>query len=124
MEKYIFDEKNGLWYELNGDYYLPCLTVPEDEQPVGIWGQRHLRYISRYQKVRHTTLLLNGKLNSYLTEVNTHAVQMLDSLVTQMAAKEGITEQLKTQDQLAWVQSMNNIRNAAEEIVNAEVIFV
>lgn len=124
MEKYIFDEKNGLWYELNGDYYLPCLTVPEVEQPVGIWGQRHLRYISRYQKVRHTTLLLTGKLNSYLTEVDTHAVQMLDSLVTQMAAKEGITESLKAADQMAWVQRMNNIRNAAEEIVNAEVIFV
>ena len=124
MEKYIFDEKNGLWYELNGDYYLPCLTVPEVEQPVGIWGQRHPRYISRYQKVRHTTLLLTGKLNSYLTEVDTHAVQMLDSLVTQMAAKEGITESLKAADQMAWVQRMNNIRNAAEEIVNAEVIFV
>ena len=124
MEKYIFDEKNGLWYELNGDYYLPCLTVSEVEQPVGIWGQRHLRYISRYQKVRHTTLLLTGKLNSYLTEVDTHAVQMLDSLVTQMAAKEGITESLKAADQMAWVQRMNNIRNAAEEIVNAEVIFV
>ena len=124
MEKYIFDEKNGLWYELNGDYYLPCLTVPEDEQPVGIWGQRHLRYISQYQKVRHTTLLLTGKLNSYLTEVDTHAVQMLDSLVTQMAAKEGVTECLKAIDQMAWVQRMNNIRNAAEEIVNTEVIFV
>ena len=124
MEKYIFDEKNGLWYELDGDYYLPCLTVPEDEQPVGIWGQRHLRYISRYQKVRHTTLLLNGKLNSYLAEVDSHAVQMLVSLVTQMAAKEGVTERLKATDQLAWVQRMNNIRSAAEEIVNAEVIFV
>ena len=124
MEKYIFDEKNGLWYERNGDYYLPCLTIPEDEQPVGIWGQRHLRYISRYQKVRHTTLILNGKLNSYLAEVDSHAVQMLDSLVTQMAAKEGVTERLKVTDQLAWVQRMNSIRSAAEEIVNAEVIFV
>ena len=124
MEKYIFDEKNGLWYELNGDYYLPCLTVPEDEQPIGAWGQRHLRYISRYQKVRHTTLLLTGKLNSYLVEIDARAVQMLDSLVTQMAAKEGITERLKATDQMTWVQRMNNIRNAAEEIVNAEVIFV
>lgn len=124
MEKYIFDEKNGLWYELNGDYYLPCLTVPEDKQSVGIWGQRHLRYLSQYQKVRHTTLLLTGKLNSYLTEVDTHAVQMLDSLVTQMAAKEGVTERLKATDQMTWVQRMNNIRNAAEEIVNTEVIFV
>ncbi|MBO5130592.1 MAG: TnpV protein [Oscillospiraceae bacterium] len=124
MEKYIFDEKNGLWYELNGDYYLPCLTVPEDEQPIGVWGQRHLRYISRYQKVRHTTLLLTGKLNSYLVEIDARAVQMLDLLVTQMAAKEGITERLKATDQMTWVQRMNNIRNAAEEIVNAEVIFV
>ena len=124
MEKYIFDEKNGLWYERNGDYYLPCLTVPEDEQSVGIWGQRHLRYISRHQKVRHTTLLLTGKLNSYLVEVDAHAVQMLDTLVAQMAVKEGITEQLKAADQMTWVQRMNNIRNAAEEIVKAEVIFV
>ena len=124
MEKYIFDEKNGLWYELNGDYYLPCLTVPEDEQPIGIWGQRHLRYISQYQKVRHATLLLTGKLNSYLAEVDTCAMQMLDSLVTQMAAREGVTEQMKAIDQMVWVQRMNNIRNAAEEIVNTEVIFV
>lgn len=124
MEKYILDEKNGLWYELNGDYYLPCLTVPEDEQPVGIWGQRHLRYISQYQKVRHTTLLLTGKLNRYLAEVDACAVQMLDSLVAQMAAKEGITEQLKALDQITWVQCMNNIRNTAEEIVNTEVIYV
>ena len=124
MEKYIFDEKNGLWYERNGDYYLPCLTVSEDEQSVGIWGQRHLRYISRHQKVRHTTLLLTGKLNSYLKAVDTEAMQMLDSLVTQMAAREGITEQLKDADQIAWVQRMNNIRNRAEEIVNSEVIFI
>ena len=124
MEKYIFDEKNGLWYERNGDYYLPCLTVSEDEQSVGIWGQRHLRYISRHQKVRHTTLHLTGKLNSYLVEVDAHAVQMLDTLVAQMAVKEGITEQLKAADQMTWVQRMNNIRNAAEEIVKAEVIFV
>lgn len=124
MEKYIFDEKNGLWYELNGDYYLPCLTVPEDEQPIGIWGQRHLRYISQYQRVRHTTLLLTGKLNSYLAEVDARAMHLLDSLTKQMAAKDGVTERLKATDQMAWVQRMNNIRNAAEEIVNAEVIFV
>ena len=124
MEKYIFDEKNGLWYELNGDYYLPCLTVPKDEQPVGIWGQRHLRYISQYQKVRHTTLLLTGKLNNYLAEVDARAVQMLDSLTKQMAAREGVTECLKVTDQMMRVQRMNNIRSAAEEIVNTEVIFV
>ena len=124
VEKYIYDESNGLWYELQGDYYIPCLTVPVNEQPIGSWGQRHLRYISQYQKVRHTTLLLTGKLNSYLAELDARAVQMYDSLVTQMAAKEGVTELLKAQDQMTWVQRMNNIRNAAEEIVNTEVIFV
>lgn len=124
VEKLIYDESNGLWYEFEGDYYIPCLTVPDDEQPIGIWGQRHLRYIRQYQKLRHTTLLLSGKLNSYLADVDAQAVQMLNFLVTQMAAKEGITELLKAQDQMAWVQRMNNIRNAAEEIVNRSVIFV
>ena len=100
------------------------MTVPEDEQPVGIWGQRYLRHISHHQKVRHTTLLLTDKLNSYLAEVDDHAAQMLDSLTKQMAAREGITEQLKALDQMSWVQRMNNLRNAAEEIVNAEVISV
>ena len=70
MEKYIYDESNGLWYELQGDYYIPCLTVPEDEQPIGIWGQRHLRYIQKYQNARYTTLLLTGKLNTYLAEID------------------------------------------------------
>ena len=124
VERCIYDESNGLLYELQGDYYIPCLTVPDNEHSIGIWGQRHLRYISQYQKARYTTLLLTGKLNSYLTEVDTRAVEMFNSLVTQMAAKEGISEQLKVQDQMAWVKRMNNIRNAAEEIVNAEVIFI
>lgn len=124
MEKFIYNESNSLWYELQGDYYIPCLTIPEDEHPIGIWGQQHLRYISQYQKVRHTTLLLTGKLNSYLAELNARAVQMYDSLVMQMAARQGVTELLKAQNQMAWVQRMNNIRSAAEEIVNAEVIFV
>lgn len=124
VEKFVYDESNSLWYELQGDYYIPCLTVPQDDKPIGIWGQRHLRYISQYQKVRHTTLLLTGKLNSYLAEVDAQAVQMLNSQVTQMAATEGITELLKAEDQMVWVQRMNNIRSAAEKIVNAEVIFV
>lgn len=124
MEKFIFDEGNGLWYELQGDYYIPCLTDPEVEQPVGLWGQRHLRFIREHRQGFYTSLLLGGKLNSYLTEVDSRAVQMLDSLVTRMAVGDGITEQLKTQDQMAWVQRMNAVRNAAEEIVNNEVIFV
>lgn len=124
MEKYIYDNNNGLWYELQGDYYIPCLTLDEaDTQPIGIWGRKHLRYIKELRPVLHTTLLLSGKLNSQLVEIDNRATEMFDWLIKQLAEKEGITEQLKAQDQMAWVQRMNNIRNAAEEIVNAEVIF-
>ena len=124
MEKYIHNEKNGLWYELQGDYYIPCLVLDEeDTQPIGMWGRKHLRYIKVYRPVLHTTLLLSGKLNSYLAEIDNRATEMFDRLVKQLAEKEGITEQLKAHDQMAWVRRINNIRNAAEEIVNAEVIF-
>ena len=124
MEKYIYDEQNGLWYELQGDYYIPCLVLDEeDTQPIGMWGRKYLRYIKEHRPVLHTTLLLSGKLNSHLAEIDNRATEMFDRLVKQLAEKEGITEQLKAQDQMAWVGAMNNIRNAAEEIVNAEVIF-
>ena len=123
MEKYIYNNNNGLWYELQGDYYIPCLVLEEDLQPIGMWGRKHLRYIKEHRPVLHTTLLLSGKLNSHLVEIDNRATEMFDWLVKQLAEKEGITEQLKKQDQMAWVQRMNNIRNAAEEIVNAEVIF-
>ena len=95
----------------------------EDSQPIGMWGRKHLRYIKEHRPVLHTTLLLSGKLNSQLAEIDNRATEMFDRLVKQLAEKEGITEQLKAQDQMAWVGAMNNIRNAAEEIVNAEVIF-
>ena len=124
MEKYIFNEQNGLWYELQGDYYIPCLVLDEEEtQPIGMWGRRYLRYIKEHRPVRHTRLLLSGKLNSQLAEIDKQATEMFDRLMKQLAEMEGITEQLKAQDQMAWVGAMNNIRNAAEEIVNAEVIF-
>lgn len=123
MEKFTYDKSNGLWYELQGDYYIPCLTVPQDDNPIGIWEQRHLRYIREYQKVRYTSLLLGGTLNSYLADIDARASEMLDRLIRELAEKEAITEQLKTQNQMEWVQRMNNIRNAAEEVVNAEVIF-
>ena len=124
MEKYIYNEQNGLWYELQGNYYIPCLVLDEeDAQPIGMWGRKHLRYIKEHRPVLHTTLLLSGKLNSYLVEIDNRATEMFDLLMKQLAEKEGITEQLKATDQMAWVQHMNNIRNAAEEIVNAEVIF-
>ena len=124
MEKYIYNNNNGLWYELQGDYYIPCLVLDEEiTQPIGMWGTKHLRYIKEHRPVLHTTLLLSGKLNSHLAEIDNQATEMFDQLVKQLAEKEGITEQLKATDQMAWVQRMNNIRNTAEEIVNEEVIF-
>ena len=124
MEKYIFDRNNGLWYELQGDYYVPCLVLEEVyTQPIGMWGRKHLRYIKEHRPALYTDLQTSGKLSSYLAEVDNRAKEMLDLLVKQMAEKQGVTEQLKAQDQMAWVQQLNNIRNAAEEIVNTEAIF-
>ena len=124
MEKYIYNEQNGLWYELQGDYYIPCLVLDEeDTKPIGMWGRKHLRYIKEHRPVLHTTLLLSGKLNSHLAEINQRASEMFDLLIKQLVEKEGITQQLKTTDQMAWMGAMNNIRNRAEEIVNTEVIY-
>ena len=122
MEKYIYNNNNGLWYELQEDYYIPCLVLDEEiTQPIGMWGRKHLRYIKEQRPVLYTTLLLSGKLNSHLAEIDNRATEMYDLLMKQLAEKEGITEQLKAQDQIAWVQRMNNIRNVAEEIINAEM---
>ena len=124
MEKQIYDEKNGLWYELRGDYNLPCLTVPHEKQrPIGIWGQRHLRYIRQHRKALYTDLQITGKLNGYLADLNEQAENMFFELLKQMAVREGITEQLKAQDQMLWVQRMNNIRDRAMEIVNHDLIY-
>ena len=124
MEKYIYNEQNGLWYELQGDYYIPCLVLDkEDSQPIGKWGRRYHRYIKEHRPALHTTLLISGKLNSHLAEVDNRATEMFDWLVKQQAEKEGVTEQLKAQDQMAWVGAMNNIRNKVEEIVNTEVLY-
>ena len=124
MQKQIFDEKNGLWYELHGDYYLPCLTVPlEEQRPVGVWGQRHLRYLRQHRKVLYTELLVSGRLNGYLADLNEQAETMFLRLIDQMAAREGITERLKAQDQMLWVQRMNNIRDRAMAVVNNDLIY-
>ena len=124
MEKVIYDEKNGLWYELQGDYYIPCLKLPEEEQhPIGVWGQRHLRYIKQHRKVLYLNLLTSGKLNGYLADIDKQAEDMLSRLVNQMAECEGVTEQLKADNQMQWVGLMNNIRQTATEIVNAELIY-
>ncbi len=122
--QYIFDENNGLWYERQGDYYIPCLTLPaEEEQPIGLWGQRHLRYIKEHRKARYTNLLLSGKLNSYLADIDQQAEVMLSRLVDQMTQRQGVTEELKASDQMAWVGRMNNIRISAIEIVDKEIIY-
>ena len=125
MKKYIFDERNGLWYELKGDYYLPCLKLPEEEQqPVGLWGQRHLRYIKENRKVLYLNLLTSSKLNGYLVELDKQAEDMFSRLVKQMAEREDVTEQLKAENQMEWVGRMNSIRNRATEFVNNNLIFV
>ena len=124
MEKYIFDESNGLWYELQGDYYIPCLSLPEEEErPIGLWGQRHLQYIREYRKTLYTSLQLSGKLNSYLADVDRQAQERLDTIIQQMAQTQGVNEALKAADQMAWVGKMNNIQVAAREIVNQEIIY-
>lgn len=124
MEKYIYDEKNGLWYEHQGDYYIPCLKLPDEkQQTVGLWGQRHLRYIKQHRKVLYTNLLTSGKLNGYLVDIDKQAEEMFSRLVKQMAEREGVTEALKAENQMEWVGWMNNIRSRATEIVNNDLIF-
>ena len=124
MEKYIFDERNVLWYELQGNYYLPCLKLPEGKQrPVGLWGQRHLRYIKQHKKVLYTNLLTSGKLNSYLAEIDHQTEDTVSRLVKQMAEREGVIEKLKAENQIKWIARMNNIRSRTTEIVNNDVIY-
>ena len=124
MEKVIYDEKNGLWYELQGDYYIPCLKLPkEEQQPIGVWGQRYLRYIKQHRKVLYLNLLTSGKLNAYLADLDKQAEEMFSRLVKQMAENEGVTEQFKADNQVEWVARMNNIRSRATEIVNHDIIY-
>ena len=124
MDKYIYDENNGLWYELQGEYYLPCLTLPpEEEKPIGIWGQRHKRYLKEHRKATYTTLLTSGKLNTYLAEIDKQAQEMFSQLVKEYADRQGVTERLKEEKSLEWVQRMNNIRYAVEEVINTELIY-
>ena len=115
----------GGTYEQQGDYMIPCLALPtQEEQPIGIWGQRHLRYLRQYRKILYTNLLTSGKMHSYLTGLNKQAEDMFFRLVKQMTEREGVTEQLKAENQMEWVRRINNIRNRATEIVNAELIFL
>ena len=121
MEQYIYDESNGLWYERDGDYYIPCLKLPEIN--IGIWGERYLTYIRKHEKLLHTKLMVSGTLYTHLAEINQQAEELFSELVNQMKLREGITEQLKAENQMEWVRRMNNIRHRATEIVNHDLIY-
>lgn len=124
MENRIYNEQNGLWYELQNDYYLPCLARSDEEQvEIELWGQRHLRYLKQHRKVLYYNLLTSGNLNGYLADIDKQAENMFYRLLKELAEKENVTEQLKSTDQMLWVQKKNNIRNRATEIVNAEIIY-
>ena len=121
--KSLFEQMGGT-YRHEGEYLIPNTTLHNEEnQPIGIWGQRHLRYLKQHRKVLYYNLLTSGKLNSYLADIDKQAEDMLYRLVKQIAEREGVTEQLKATDQMLWMQKMNNIRNRATEIVNNEIIY-
>lgn len=124
MDKRIYNEQTGISYTLQGDYYLPELALPEqEEKPIGLWGQRHLQYIKQHQKVRYTNLLTSGKLNGYLSDIDKQAEDMFFRFVKQMTECEGVTEKLKEDNQMEWVARMNNIRSRATEITNHDIIY-
>lgn len=123
MVKTIFEQMGGT-YEQQGDCLIPCLTLPtEEEKSIGIWGHRHLRYLKTHRKITYTNLLISGKLNSYLADIDEQAEQMFSRLVTQMAEHEVVTDQLKGGNQMLWIQKMNNIRSRVMEIVNSDLIY-
>ena len=118
-------EVHGGTYTMQGDYRLPNITLPaEDERSIGVWGQRRLRYLKQHHKVLYYNLLTSGKLHSHLADIEEQAQELFSRLVKEYAEKEGVTEQLKSADQMVWVRRMNNIRSRVTEVVNAEVIFV
>ncbi len=123
MDRYIYDESNGLWYELHDDYYLPCDTPTYKAENLGVWGQRHLLFIKEHRKAIFANLLSTGVLGDYLADIDTQAEDMFLRLVDQIAEREGVTEQLKADNQMEWVQRMNNIRSMATEIVNSGLIY-
>ena len=124
MERFITDERTGLKYELVGGYYLVVGDdEPEEDQPIGIWGQRHLRYLKEHRRVRYANLLTSGELNAYLADIDRQAEALFLRIVKQMADAEGITEKLKVSDQMEWVRRMNNVRSRAFEIVEADIIY-
>ena len=120
MDKHIYDKTNGLWYELHGDYYLPCVTAPE-RKPVGILGNRYRKHLKQHKNPVYTAMLLAGTLEDHIAEADRQAEETLDRLIKQMAEQEGVTERLKAHNQMEWVRLMNGIRNRAEEILYVSV---
>ena len=124
MKKHIYDENNGLWYELIGDYYIPVLTLSSEEQrPIGKWGRMRRDYLKEQRPILFNDLILSGRLWTYLADLNEQAQERLSLMVEQMKASEGVTEEVKATDQMAWVGAMNSIRNRAEEIILRELIY-
>ena len=124
MTKHIYDENNGLWYELIGDYYIPVLTLSSEEQrPIGKWGRMHRDYLKEHRPILFNDLILSGQFWTYLADLNEQAQERLLLIIEQMKASEGMTEKLKATDQMAWVAAMNSIRNRAEEIILRELIY-
>ena len=124
MKKHIYDESNGLWYELIGDYYIPVHTLSSEEQrPIGKWGRMNRDYLKEYRPLCYNDLILSGQLWTYLVVLNEQAQNRLEVIIDQMKASEGVTEELKAADQMAWVGAMNSMRNRAEEIILREMIY-
>lgn len=123
MEKSLFEQMGGTYRQV-GDYFLPKITLPEEEQPISVWGQRHARYLKQHHKIRYYNLLTSGKLNSYLADIDKQAEDMFFRFVKQMAEREGVTEQLKAENPMVWIGRMNNIRSQVTEIINSEIIYV
>ena len=123
MEKCITDERTGLKYELIGDYYIIAGDDEQEESSIGIWGRRHLRYLKQHRRTAYAELLTSGKLNDYLADLNEQAEDMFSRLVKELAEKEGVTESLKAENQMLWVQRMNAVRETATEIVNHNLIY-
>ena len=123
LKKHIYDEKNGLDYILIGDYYFPVLRLPEETRPMGSWGRMQKDYLKQYHAAQYNYLLLSGKLWTYLADLNEQAQERMECMITQMKAAEGVTEELKARDPMAWVGAMNSIRSRAEEIILREMIY-
>ena len=124
MEKYIFDQCNGLWYEFQGNYYVPCLVLDEAGTfPIGMWGRKHQQYLKEHRPILYSYLVLSGVLHSYLADIDAQAEEQLELLTQQMAERECVNEELKAANQMEWVQRMNRIQNRAEEVIKTTLIY-